>query len=165
MKKLLSTMAAVLSFAFGLLASGCSNELDDSKNLLLALKSNQSQVQTGSFVFMNEESRGVSVSELKAAKVVVAGFGADGAKFERESAVVSLAAGKADSIVVENIPVSENVVVTVKGYYDAAGSKAVTGQVIRCVTDIATGENTAAVNWETSVKTICSAIQFVKTWI
>lgn len=152
MKKLLSAMAAVLSFAFGLLASGCSNELDDSKNLLLALKSNQSQVQTGSFVFMNEESRGVSVSELKAAKVVVAGFGADGAKFERESAVVSLAAGKADSIVVENIPVSENVVVTVKGYYDAAGSKAVTGQVIRCVTDIATGENTAAVNWETSVK-------------
>lgn len=152
MKKLLSAMAAVLSFAFGLLASGCSNELDDSKNLLLALKSNQSQVQTGSFVFMNEESRGVSVSELKAAKVVVAGFGADGAKFERESAVVSLAAGKADSIVVENIPVSENVVVTVKGYYDADGSKAVTGQVIRCVTDIATGENTAAVNWETSVK-------------
>ena len=152
MKKLLSAMAAVLSFAFGLLASGCSNELDDSKNLLLALKSNQSQVQTGSFVFMNEESRGVSVSELKAAKVVVAGFGADGAKFERESAVVSLAAGKADSIVVENIPVSENVVVTVKGYYDAAGSKAVTGQVIRCVTDIATGQNTAAVNWETSVK-------------
>lgn len=153
MKKLLSTVAAVLSFAFGLVAFGCSNELDDSKNLLLlASKSNQSQVQTGSFVFKNEQSRGVSVSELKAAKVIVAGFDAGGTKFEKESAVVVLAAGKADSIVVNNIPVSENVVVTVKGYYDAAGSKAVPGQIIRCVTDIAAGENTAAVNWETSVK-------------
>lgn len=153
MKKLLSTVAAVLSFAFGLVAFGCSNELDDSKNLLLlASKSNQSQVQTGSFVFKNEQSRGVSVSELKAANVVVAGFDAGGTKFEKESAVVALAAGKADSIVVNNIPVSENVVVTVKGYYDAAGSKAVPGQIIRCVTDIAAGENTAAVNWETSVK-------------
>ena len=85
MKKLLSTVAAVLSFAFGLVAFGCSNELDDSKNLLLlASKSNQSQVQTGSFVFKNEQSRGVSVSELKAAKVVVAGQARliDGAKGE-----------------------------------------------------------------------------------
>ncbi|MBQ5998384.1 MAG: cadherin-like beta sandwich domain-containing protein [Treponema sp.] len=154
MKKFLSFLGASL-FALGFV--GCSNELDNSKDLLLlqsaASKSNiSSSSKTGSFTYESQESRSISVSDIKSAKVTLTGYDSNGNNFSKSSDLVAVSGGKGTNISVSEVPVADNVVVTVQSYSDDKGTVQVAGGVIRSVVKISSGPNSGSVDWATSRK-------------
>ena len=70
MKKFLSVLGASL-FALGFV--GCSNEMDNSKDLLL-LQSGASKSEYGTIIIKND-TRALSTDELTSATVTVSGYG------------------------------------------------------------------------------------------
>lgn len=154
MKKFLSFLGASL-FALGFV--GCSNELDNSKDLLLlqsaASKSNiSSSSKTGSFTYESQESRSISVSDIKSAKVTLTGYDSNGNNFSKSSDLVAVSGGKGTNISVSEVPVADNVVVTVQSYSDDKGTVQVAGGVIRSVVKISSGPNSGSADWATSRK-------------
>ncbi len=151
MKKFLSILGASL-FALGFV--GCSNELENSNNLsALLLNNSNSSSQTGTFTYESQASRSISVSDIKSAIVTLTGYDSNGNKFSKSSSAVSVSSGKpSSSITVSDVPVANNVVVTVKAYSDEAGSVEIQGQTIRTVTNITSGSNSASADWTTTIK-------------
>lgn len=153
MKKFLSVLGASL-FALGFV--GCSNELENSNDfsaLLLAKSNAVSSSLTGSFTYEFQSSRSINVSDIKAAKVELAGYDSTGAKFSKSSDVVAVSNGKpASSISIKEVPVADNVVVTVRSYSDAEGSIHIPGEVIRTVVKISSGSNSVSADWDSSRK-------------
>lgn len=151
MKKFLSILGASL-FALGFV--GCSNELENSNNLsALLLNNSNSSSQTGTFTYESQASRSISVDDIKSAIVTLTGYDSNGNKFSKSSSAVSVSSGKpSSSITVSDVPVANNVVVTVKAYSDEAGSVEIQGQTIRTVTNITSGSNSASADWTTTIK-------------
>lgn len=151
MKKFLSILGASL-FALGFV--GCSNELENSNNLsALLLNNSNSSSQIGTFTYESQASRSISVNDIKSAIVTLTGYDSNGNKFSKSSSAVSVSSGKpSSSITVSDVPVANNVVVTVKAYSDKSGSVEIQGQTIRTVTNITSGSNSASADWTTTIK-------------
>ena len=133
MKKFLSVLGASL-FALGFV--GCSNEMDNSKDLLL-LQSGASKSEYGTIIIKND-TRALSTDELTSATVTVSGYGM---KDISKSVTLSGASG---NVSVEKVPTGKNRVVKVESN--------VTGAVLyELVDQVTSGNNTiASVDWSTT---------------
>ena len=133
MKKFLSVLGASL-FALGFV--GCSNEMDNSKDLLL-LQSGASKSEYGTIIIKND-TRALSTDELTSATVTVSGYG-----MEDISKSVTLS-GASGNVAVEKVPTGKNRVVKVESN--------VTGAVLyELVDQVTSGNNTiATVDWSTT---------------
>lgn len=133
MKKFLSVLGASL-FALGFV--GCSNEMDNSKDLLL-LQSGASKSEYGTIIIKND-TRALSTDELTSATVTVSGYG-----MEDISKSVTLS-GTSGNVAVEKVPTGKNRVVKVESN--------VTGAVLyELVDQVTSGNNTiGTVDWSTT---------------
>lgn len=133
MKKFLSVLGASL-FALGFV--GCSNEMDNSKDLLL-LQSGASKSEYGTIIIKND-TRALSTDELTSATVTVSGYGMEDIS---KSVTISGASG---NVAVEKVPTGKNRVVKVESN--------VTGAVLyELVDQVTSGNNTIdTVDWSTT---------------
>lgn len=133
MKKFLSVLGASL-FALGFV--GCSNEMDNSKDLLL-LQSGASKSEYGTIIIKND-TRALSTDELTSATVTVSGYGMEDIS---KSVTISDASGY---VAVEKVPTGKNRVVKVESN--------VTGAVLyELVDQVTSGNNTIdTVDWSTT---------------
>ena len=133
MKKFLSVLGASL-FALGFV--GCSNEMDNSKDLLL-LQSGASKSEYGTIIIKND-TRALSTDELTSATVTVSGYGMEDIS---KSVTISDASG---NVAVEKVPTGKNRVVKVESN--------VTGAVLyELVDQVISGNNTIdTVDWSTT---------------
>lgn len=133
MKKFLSVLGASL-FALGFV--GCSNEMDNSKDLLL-LQSGASKSEYGTIIIKND-TRALSTDELTSATVTVSGYGMEDIS---KSVTISDASG---NVAVEKVPTGKNRVVKVESN--------VTGAVLyELVDQVTSGNNTIdTVDWSTT---------------
>lgn len=133
MKKFLSVLGASL-FALGFV--GCSNEMDNSKDLLL-LQSGASKLEYGTIIIKND-TRALSTDELTSATVTVSGYGMEDIS---KSVTISGASG---NVAVEKVPTGKNRVVKVESN--------VTGAVLyELVDQVTSGNNTIdTVDWSTT---------------
>lgn len=133
MKKFLSVLGASL-FALGFV--GCSNEMDNSKDLLL-LQSGASKSEYGTIIIKND-TRALFTDELTSATVTVSGYGMEDIS---KSVTISDASG---NVAVEKVPTGKNRVVKVESN--------VTGAVLyELVDQVTSGNNTIdTVDWSTT---------------
>ncbi len=133
MKKFLSVLGASL-FALGFV--GCSNEMDNSKDLLL-LQSGASKSEYGTIIIKND-TRALSTDELTSATITVSGYG-----MEDISASKSINNGSG-SVTITGVPTGKNRVVKVESN--------VTGVVLyELVEQVSAGNNTIdTVDWSTT---------------
>ena len=131
MKKFLSVLGASL-FALGFV--GCSNEMDNSKDLLL-LQSGASKSEYGTIIIKND-TRALSTDELTSATVTVSGYGMEDIS---KSVTISGASG---NVAVEKVPTGKNRVVKVESN--------ITGAVLyELVEEVKAGNNEIdTVTWE-----------------
>lgn len=135
MKKFLSCIAlamCLLSFF------SCSNDLTDSKNLLL-LHSSDSNSGYGTIIVSDSDSRKIAVSDLTNLTATVSGYG-----MEDVTGTVSLESGKtAGNITVEKVPVGKNRVISI------GSGKTVIRELI---SEVNSGSNSiSCVTWDTTV--------------
>lgn len=135
MKKFLSCIASAMCL---LSFFSCSNDLTDSKNLLL-LHSSDSNSGYGTIIVSDSDSRKIAVSDLTNLTATVSGYG-----MEDVTGTVLLESGKtAGNITVEKVPVGKNRVISI------GSGKAVIRELIP---EVNAGINTIPnVTWDTTV--------------
>ncbi|MBQ1628665.1 MAG: cadherin-like beta sandwich domain-containing protein [Treponema sp.] len=135
MKKFLSCIASAMCL---LSFFSCSNDLTDSKNLLL-LHSSDSNSGYGTIIVSDSDSRKIAVSDLTNLTATVSGYG-----MEDVTGTVLLESGKtAGNITVEKVPVGKNRVISI-----GSGET-----VIReLIPEVNSGSNSiSCVTWDTTV--------------
>ena len=107
----------------------------------------KSHVEYGSLeVSGGDSSRALSVASISYAKVSVTGSGIS-SPIQSDFLAIK---GGIGSVSLERIPTGANRVVTVQGYTSASDDAAVTGALIRAVTDIKAGPNSCSVSKTTT---------------
>ncbi|MBR1720891.1 MAG: hypothetical protein IJ727_00165 [Treponema sp.] len=128
-------LGCALTFALGSTLFSCADITSSASDL-----NQPSSIEYGSLSICDglaESARALDISTLTSATVTVSGYGmSDITKTD-----VSITNGAA-SASIENIPVGNNRVVTVKSNVD--------GATLRAVCDIKGGENTVTINWSTT---------------
>lgn len=135
MKKFLSCIASAMCL---LSFFSCSNDLTDSKNLLL-LHSSDSNSGYGTIIVSDSDSRKIAVSDLTNLTATVSGYG-----MEDVTGTVLLESGKtAGNITVEKVPVGKNRVISI------GSGKTVIRELIP---EVNSGSNSiSCVTWDTTV--------------
>ena len=135
MKKFLSCIASAMCL---LSFFSCSNDLTDSKNLLL-LHSSDSNSGYGTIIVSDSDSRKIAVSDLTNLTATVSGYG-----MEDVTGTVLLESGKtAGNITVEKVPVGKNRVISI------GSGKTVIRELI---SEVNSGSNSiSCVTWDTTV--------------
>lgn len=129
---------AVLSALTALLATGCSNELDDSKSFALM---NNSKYGT---IVIDSTARFIDVNEINKASVTVSGSGMT----DISKTGISVSSGKG-TIKIEKIPVGKNRVIKIQAYKDGT---VVAGKALYKVSDIVAGVNNIVVDSASSAE-------------
>ena len=143
MKKFLGSLFFLAGFLFLLLASGCSNGLEQKFE-----SGSDSGKNYGTLVVGAKSSRAVQADEISAADVCVLGSGMKTVFAEN----VQISGGKG-SFTIENIPVGKNRVIQVQAKSSGSTGSKIDGICLTAVVDINSGENTLAeINWASSVK-------------
>lgn len=143
MKKFLESSLFLAGFLFLLLASGCSNGLEQKFEA-----GSDSGENYGTLVVGAKSSRAVQVDEISAADVCV--LGSDMKTVFAENVQIS---GGKGSFTIENIPVGKNRVIQVQAKSSGSAGSKIDGICLTAVVDINSGENTLAeINWASSVK-------------
>ena len=124
-----------------LVLTGCSTDLSS----VGAPGSNSDNTHYASLSINYSSSRSVYTAGIT--KAVITVNSSDIGSGSEPTATASVSGGAADNITVEKIPVGKNRIVTVQAYNDAAK---INGVTIRAVTDIAAGNNSVTVNWDTT---------------
>lgn len=136
MKKL-KTFLAAISVALVALA-GCSNNIEE-----IAQNSEYGTLVIG------KDYRAINVDSIKKAVASVSG---NGISTPIVSEAADVANGKG-TVVISQIPVGNNRIITVQGYSDSSASEKVDGAVLRAVVNIKAGTNNLdEINWTTSRK-------------
>lgn len=136
MKKL-KTFLAAISVALVALA-GCSNNMEE-----IAQNSEYGTLVIG------KDYRAINVDSIKKAVASVSG---NGISMPIVSEAADVANGKG-TVVISQIPVGNNRIITVQGYSDSSASTEVDGAVLRAVVNIKSGTNNLdEINWTTSRK-------------
>lgn len=136
MKKL-KTFLAAISVALVALA-GCSNNIEE-----IAQNSEYGTLVIG------KDYRAINVDSIKKAVASVSG---NGISTPIVSEAADVANGKG-TVVISQIPVGNNRIITVQGYSDSSASAKVDGAVLRAVVNIKAGTNNLdEINWTTSRK-------------
>lgn len=143
MKKFLESSLFLAGFLFLLLASGCSNGLEQKFEA-----GPDSGKNYGTLVVGAKSSRAVQVDEISAADVCVLGSDMETVFAEN----VQISGGKG-SFTIENIPVGKNRVIQVQAKSSSSAGSKIDGICLTAVVDINSGENTLEeINWPSSVK-------------
>lgn len=136
MKKL-KTFLVAISVALVALA-GCSNNIEE-----IAQNSEYGTLVIG------KDYRAINVDSIKKAVASVSG---NGISTPIVSEAADVANGKG-TVVISQIPVGNNRIITVQGYSDSSASTKVDGAVLRAVVNIKSGTNNLdEINWTTSRK-------------
>jgi len=168
MKKFISIISSIF-FILSLTVS-CSNTVNDSNNDLLLFNflqqqqknsSSQNQLQYADLTVAvgNSSGRALDIASISKADVEVLGYGMS--KISRQDVAVSSGtSSSADPVVIENIPVGNNRIVTVQAKENISNVlTAMAGVKISAVTNIESGSNTVNVNWSsTAVGNIYAAL-------
>lgn len=143
MKKFLESSLFLAGFLFLLLASGCSNGLEQKFEA-----APDSGKNYGTLVVGAKSSRAVQVDEISSADVCV--LGSDMKTVFAENVQIS---GGKGSFTIENIPVGKNRVIQVQAKSSGSAGSKIDGICLTAVVDINSGENTLEeINWASSVK-------------
>lgn len=143
MKKFLGSLFFLAGFLFLLLASGCSNGLEQKFEA-----GPDSGKNYGTLVVGAKSSRAVQADEISAADVCV--LGSDMKTVFAENVQIS---GGKGSFTIENIPVGKNRVIQVQAKSSGSAGSKIDGICLSAVVDINSGENTLEeINWASSVK-------------
>ncbi len=125
---------------------GCKDSIDGLSGEFGSLRVCVSELSSES-----SSSRAVFADDIKSAVVTVSGFDSEGSVFEKSSGTVSVSGGKGSGILIEDIPVSNNVCVKVQAFSDSKAGSKIDGIVLYAKTDIASGPgNSVYATWETS---------------
>ncbi len=148
-----------LSILFSFLTFSCEQSISDNKSELALIamlrngsssnSSSSDSVKYGSlsvYSSTSSDERALDISSIKGADVTVSGYGISSKS--KENVIVSSGAG---SVSFENIPVGKNRVVSVQAKENAENAlSAIVGVKMTAVKDIAEGENSVNVNWDSS---------------
>lgn len=130
------------SVSTGLLSAallcGCSDFLDRNQNLS----------GFGTLSLVSKDDRSLDVSLLSYADVSVSGKGIEKGKEPSALKAQLLDGANKDVIFIDKIPIGKNRIVTVQAYDSTKKSLGAT--MLRAVCDIESGENSVAVNWNTT---------------
>nr|MCR5400469.1 hypothetical protein [Treponema sp.] len=114
-------------------------------------KSNISENQYGSLSIVTgskNQSRKIDVSSIDKADVTVSGRGIASPLSKTD---VAIGSGRAESVIIQNIPTGPNRLITVEAKTTVnTVSQKMAGLVMTAVCDIQSGENSVVVNWNSS---------------